>query len=88
MLGISPARDAGIKVGDRIVQFNGCNVSAEELTLRMRTYVAGNAAELIVVRVQERRFVPLKILVPTTKLLHRTERANVCQDIGLQPARR
>lgn len=87
MQGISPAREAGINIGDRIVQFNGCNVSAEELKIRMRTYVAGNAAEFIVVRVQGRRFVPLKILVPTVRQLHRTERANVCQDIGLKPAR-
>jgi membrane-associated protease RseP (regulator of RpoE activity) len=63
--GPSPAQQAGVQVGDRIVRLDTCEVpSTHELALQLRTAVPGWVARLVV----ERSGREVEVFVPTINL--------------------
>ncbi|MEQ1805309.1 MAG: PDZ domain-containing protein [Burkholderiaceae bacterium] len=84
MAGQSPARDAGLRVGDVVTGFNGCPLAdAQQLHERMNVFVAGHAAELTLLRRDGVTFSRATVLVPTLKLAGRTLPPKGCRDAGL-----
>ena len=87
MAGYSPARAAGIRLGDMVAMFNGCKVGERDLVSRMLHYTAGNAAELIVLRrTSTGVFGGHRVVIPTMKLTQKTSPARTCADIRLKAA--
>jgi membrane-associated protease RseP (regulator of RpoE activity) len=87
----SPAQQAGVQAGDRIVRLDSCEIpSTHELALQLRSAPPGWVARLVV----ERGGRELEIFVPTVKLsdkgvppIARHLSSGACATIGRKPAR-
>ena len=86
----SPAGKAGVKVGDRIVRLDACEVSTtHELARQLGSAVPGWVARLVV----ERNAVEMEIFVPTVRMGARVEPATPhlstagCAALKRRPAR-
>lgn len=81
------AAAAGLRLGDRLVSFNGCaQLTAPELSARIRGYTIGNAAEVAVARYDGSRYVPVLALVRSVASRPGQVPAGSCRAIGLRPA--
>ena len=89
--GASPAQQAGVQVGDRIVRLDTCEVpSTHALARQLRTAVPGWVARMVV----ERSGREQELFVSTIKLPDRAEPLGTphlstagCQALGRQPAK-
>ncbi|NRF71527.1 hypothetical protein HLB44_31520 [Aquincola sp. S2] len=81
------AAAAGLRLGDRIVSFNGCTRLTElQLSAKIRGYTIGNAAEVAVARYDGDRYVPVVALVRSVAARPARAPAGSCAAIGLRPA--
>ena len=72
----SPAQRAGIRVGDRLVRFDACEISStSDVVARLRSAVPGWMARVVV----ERGGREVEVFVPTVKLPERAEAASTPQ---------
>lgn len=87
--GRSPAAEAGLRVGDRVLTINGCAISELQLLAKQGTYTPGNAVEVSIARYDGgRRHTPLLTLVRTDAVgRNSTLPAATCEAIGLRSAR-
>jgi len=87
--GRSPAREAGLRLGDRIITINGCTTTTEEqLDTRRRRFTPGNTVEVITARLEGGRYSPVTALIPTYSAVPGRAKRATCEGVGLRPASR